>query len=201
MNRRKVATPRRHMLRSIVLDTCGYLIPDRGQATETLELLPCRSPGARAAPTRRLLLAAERVRGPKPRDENPGPAARRFARSTATGIATTSAATGATALFGTARLCVKTPHRTPEQHTDRESDDERDDGNRCRLRGDRRHHLPACEAERAQHREVAAVPADRRDEQVTHGQRGEEREYARPARAGSCVPGSSSGRRPAGPWS
>ena len=43
MNRRKVATPRRHMLRSIVSGTCGYLVADgHRQATHSR-----RAPGQR----------------------------------------------------------------------------------------------------------------------------------------------------------
>ena len=33
MNRRKVATPRRHRLRSVVSGTCGFLVWTAGQAT------------------------------------------------------------------------------------------------------------------------------------------------------------------------
>ena len=80
------------------------------------------------------------------------------------------------------------PHHAPDREPDRDPDEQRERRDRRRLpRGDGRH-LPAHEAERLEHGEVAAAAAHGADEDVRQQPEGEDRQRGRRGRARS--PGS-----------
>ena len=80
------------------------------------------------------------------------------------------ASTGQAAFGGHAELVGDlVPHGRADQQPERDADDEADRGHRARLPRHRRPDLTAAEAERLQHRELAATTAQRRHQREADG--------------------------------
>ena len=112
-----------------------------------------------------------------------GPNATRFTSNSAAGINNASASNGSTAFAPMPRLSATTfQANAADEDPEWDADDEADERERRRLPRHRCLHLPTAEAQRLQHRELAAAPAHGGDQRIADG---DQRERGREARRAS----------------